>query len=412
MNQWIDDPVNTSIHRSSIIDPHISSGHRMEGIPPLQGIRVIDLTRVLAGPFCTMLLGDMGAEVLKIEEPRHGDETRAWPPLVEGSSAYFRAVNRSKKSVALDLKTAAGRDVLERLIERADVLVENFRPGSLSSLGFGYEDVAAINPRLVYCSISGYGQSGPRSRRPGYDVVIQGESGLMDVTGFPDGEPTRVGIAVTDYLAGLYAVQGILLALIERQRSGKGQQIDLALYDSMLSVMHLPVGILLATGEDPGRFGNDHPSIAPYETIRARDGAVIVAVGNPRLWLQFCDALGRQDLCEDPRFRTNAARLTHRDELRAALQGVFDAMGVDELIQRLEAHNVPCGKLRSVREALEDPQVAARDMLLLLEHPIDGTAKVLGNPIKLSRTPSVIRQPPPRLGEHTAEVVSQLKFGP
>lgn len=386
-------------------------GVELEAIPPLQGIRVIDLTRVLAGPFCTMLLGDMGAEVLKIEEPRHGDETRAWPPLIEGSSAYFRAVNRSKKSVALDLKTAAGRDVLERLIETADVLVENFRPGSLSSLGFGYEQVAAINPRLVYCSISGYGQNGPRSQRPGYDVVIQGESGLMDVTGFPDGQPTRVGIAVTDYLAGLYAIQGILLALVERQRSGKGQQIDLALYDSMLSVMHLPVGILLATGEDPGRFGNDHPSIAPYETIRARDGAVIVAVGNPRLWVQFCDALGRQDLCEDPRFVTNSARLAHRDELRAALQVVFDTIGVDELVQRLEAHNVPCGKLRSVKEALADSQVEARDMLLPLEHPVDGTVTVLGNPIKLSRTPCVIRQPPPRLGEHTGEVLSQLKFG-
>ena len=382
----------------------------MDAIPPLHGIRVIDLTRVLAGPFCTMLLGDMGAEVVKIEEPRHGDETRGWPPFVDGSSAYFLGVNRSKKSVALDLKTPEGRDVLRRLIETADVLVENFRPGSLASLGFGYAQAAAINPRLVYCSISGYGQNGARSQRPGYDVVIQGETGLMDVTGFPDGEPTRVGIAVTDYLAGLYAIQGILLALIERQRSGTGQQIDLALFDSMLSAMHLPVGILLATGEDPGRLGNDHPSIAPYETIRAKDGSIIVAVGNPRLWVQFCDALGRRDLCDDPRFRTNTARLAHRDELRTTLQAVFDTMCVDELIQRLEAHNVPCGKLRSVKDALEDPQVAARDMLLELEYPRVGPIKVLGNPIKLSRTPYVIRLPPPRLGEHTEEVVSHLKI--
>ena len=383
----------------------------MEAIPPLHGIRVIDLTRVLAGPFCTMLLGDMGAEVVKIEEPQHGDETRGWAPFVDGSSAYFLGVNRSKKSVALDLKTLEGRDVLKRLIETADVLVENFRPGSLASLGFGYAQVAAINPRLVYCSISGYGQTGARSPRPGYDVVIQGETGLMDVTGFPDGEPTRVGIAVTDYLAGLYAIQGILLALIERQRSGQGQQIDVALFDSMLSAMHLPVGILLATGEDPGRVGNDHPSIAPYETIRAKDGSIIVAVGNPRLWVQFCDALGRRDLCDDPRFRTNTARLTNRDELRTTLQAVFDTMSVDELIQRLEAHNVPCGKLRSVRDALEDPQVAARDMLLQLEFPTVGPIKVLGNPVKLSRTPYVIRQPPPRLGEHTEEVVSHLNLG-
>lgn len=382
----------------------------METIPPLQGTRVIDLTRVLAGPFCTMLLADMGAEVVKIEEPRHGDETRGWAPFVDGSSAYFLGVNRNKKSVALDLKTSEGGDVLRRLIETADVLVENFRPGSLASLGFGYAQVAGINPRLVYCSISGYGQNGARSQRPGYDVVIQGETGLMDVTGFPDGEPTRVGIAVTDYLAGLYAIQGILLALIERQRSGKGQQIDLALFDSMLSVMHLPVGILLATGEDPGRFGNDHPSIAPYETIRARDGSIIVAVGNPRLWVQFCEALGRQELRDDPRFHTNTARLTHRDELRATLQAVFDTMSVDELIQRLEAHNVPCGRVRSVKDALADPQVAARDMLLELEYSTAGPIKVLGNPVKLSRTPSVIRRPPPRLGEHTEEVVSQLNI--
>jgi crotonobetainyl-CoA:carnitine CoA-transferase CaiB-like acyl-CoA transferase len=382
----------------------------LEATPPLQGIRVVDLTRVLAGPFCTMLLGDMGSEVIKIEEPRHGDETRGWAPFVDGSSAYFLGVNRSKKSVAIDLKTPEGRDVLTRLIETADVLVENFRPGSLASLGFGYVEAAAINPRLVYCSISGYGQNGARSQRPGYDVVIQGETGLMDVTGFPDGEPTRVGIAVTDYLAGLYAIQGILLALLERQRSGKGQQIDVALFDSMLSAMHLPVGILLATGEDPGRFGNDHPSIAPYETIRAKDGSIIVAVGNPRLWVQFCDALDRRDLCDDPRFRTNTARLTHRDELRTTLQAVFDTMSVDELIQRLEAHNVPCGKLRSVRDALQDPQVAARDMLLQVHYSTVGPIKVLGNPIKLSRTPYVIRLPPPRLGEHTEDVVSQLKI--
>jgi CoA:oxalate CoA-transferase len=383
----------------------------LEATPPLHGIRVIDLTRVLAGPFCTMLLGDMGAEVVKIEEPQQGDETRAWPPFVDGSSAYFLGVNRSKKSVALDLKTPEGRDVLKRLIETADVLVENFRPGSLASLGFGYAQAAAINPRLVYCSISGYGQNGARSQRPGYDVVIQGETGLMDVTGFPDGEPTRVGIAVTDYLAGLYAIQGILLALIERQRSGQGQQIDLALFDSMLSVMHLPVGILLATGEDPGRLGNDHPSIAPYETMRAKDGSIIVAVGNPRLWVQFCEALGRRDLCDDPRFQTNTARVTNRDELRRTLQAVFHTMGVDELIQRLEAHNVPCGRLRTVKDALEDPQVAARDMLPELEYSTVGPIKVLGNPIKLSRTPFLIRRPPPRLGEHTEEVVSQLNIG-
>jgi crotonobetainyl-CoA:carnitine CoA-transferase CaiB-like acyl-CoA transferase len=378
--------------------------------PPLNGIRVVDLTRVLAGPFCTMLLGDMGAEVFKIEEPRHGDDTRGWAPFVDGSSSYFLGVNRSKKSVALDLKQPEGREVLTRLIETADVLVENFRPGSLAALGFGYADTVRLNPRLVYCSISGYGQNGPRAHRPGYDVVIQGEAGLMNVTGFRDGEPTRVGIAVTDYLAGLYAVQGILLALLERQRSGKGQHVDLALFDAMLSVMHLPVGIFFATGEEPERQGNDHPSIAPYETIQAKDGAVIVAVGNPRLWVQFCDALGVPDLCQDPRFQTNTARLAHRDQLRAALQPVFDAIGVDELIGRLEAHNVPCGTVRTISGALTDPQVAARDMLVEMDYPTVGTIKVLGNPVKLSRTPYSIRLAPPRLGEHTDEVMADLEL--
>jgi len=378
--------------------------------PPLNGIRVVDLTRVLAGPFCTMLLGDMGAEVFKIEEPRHGDDTRGWAPFVDGSSSYFLGVNRSKKSVALDLKQPEGREVLTRLIETAAVLVENFRPGSLAALGFGYADTVRLNPRLVYCSISGYGQNGPRAHRPGYDVVIQGEAGLMNVTGFRDGEPTRVGIAVTDYLAGLYAVQGILLALLERQRSGKGQHVDLALFDAMLSVMHLPVGIFFATGEEPERQGNDHPSIAPYETIQAKDGAVIVAVGNPRLWVQFCDALGVPDLCQDPRFQTNTARLAHRDQLRAALQPVFDAIGVDELIGRLEAHNVPCGTVRTISGALTDPQVAARDMLVEMDYPTVGTIKVLGNPVKLSRTPYSIRLAPPRLGEHTDEVMADLEL--
>src|SRR6476646_10393879 len=259
-------------------------------MPPLDGLRVVDLTRVVAGPFCTMMLGDMGAEVLKIEEPRHGDDSRAWAPFIEGTGSFFLALNRSKKSVALDLKTPEGADALKRLIETADVLIENFRPGSLAELGFDYASASALNPRLVYCSISGYGQTGPAAQLPGYDAVIQGEAGIMDMTGFPDGAPTRVGVAITDYLAGLYAIQGILLALVERQTSGLGQHVDIALFDSMLSVMRLQIGMLRASGEEPGRFGNQHPSIAPYETLRASDGQVIVAVGNPRLWVQFCAA--------------------------------------------------------------------------------------------------------------------------
>src|ERR1700704_3267333 len=239
---------------------------------PLQGLRVIDLTRVVAGPFCTMMLGDMGAEVLKIEEPQHGDDSRAWAPYIQGWGSFYLALNRSKKSVALDLKTKDGAEALTRLVETADVLIENFRPGSLAELGFDYASVSALNPRLIYCSISGYGQTGPSSQLPGYDAVLQGEAGIMDMTGFTDGDPTRVGVAITDYLSGLYASQGILLAVLDRQQSGLGQHVDVALFDSMLSVMRLPMAMMLATGATPHRVGNEHLSIAPYEPLRAKDG--------------------------------------------------------------------------------------------------------------------------------------------
>src|SRR5881628_908398 len=245
---------------------------------PLDGLRVIDLTRVVAGPFCTMMLGDMGAEVLKIEEPEHGDDSRGWGPFINGFGSFFLGLNRSKKSVALDLKSAGGAGALRRLIATADVLIENFRPGSLADLGFDYGSTSAINPRLVYCSISGYGQTGPHAHLPGYDAVIQGEAGIMDMTGFPDGAPTRVGVAITDYLAGLYATQGILLVLRERHPLRLVQHVDISLFESMLSVMRLPMSLLQATGTVPSRVGNDHLNIAPYQPLRARDGLIIVAV--------------------------------------------------------------------------------------------------------------------------------------
>jgi crotonobetainyl-CoA:carnitine CoA-transferase CaiB-like acyl-CoA transferase len=375
---------------------------------PLDGIKVIDLTRVLAGPFCTMLLGDMGAEIVKIEEPESGDESRGWAPFVDGWSSYFLGVNRGKKSVALDLKTPEGADALRALVARADVLVENFRPGSLSQLGFGPRDVERINPALIYCSISGYGQTGPRSQEPGYDVVIQGEAGFMDVTGSPDGPPTRAGVAVTDYLAGLYAMQGILLALLDRQRTGRGQHVDIALLDSLMSVMTLPLGILWATGRAPHRMGNDHPSVAPYETLQASDGSIVVAVGNPRLWIQFCEALGDDRVAADARFQTNTDRLTNRPALKAAVESVFATLTVDEILARLRARQVPCGRVRTIEQAIADPQLRARQMVLDLEVPGLGTVKNIGNPIKLSRVPPRAATGAPRLGQHTAEVLQAL----
>jgi crotonobetainyl-CoA:carnitine CoA-transferase CaiB-like acyl-CoA transferase len=376
---------------------------------PLDGLRVIDLTRVVAGPFCTMMLGDMGAEVLKIEEPTHGDDSRAWAPLIQGSGSFFLALNRSKKSVALDLKSPDGADALRRLVETADVLIENFRPGSLAELGFDYAAMATLNPRLIYCSISGYGQTGPVAPLPGYDAVIQGEAGIMDMTGFPDGAPTRVGVAITDYLAGLYATQGILLALTDRQKSGLGQHVDIALFEAMLSVMRLPLSVLLATGQSPSRVGNDHLNIAPYEPLRAKDGLIIVAVANPGLWVRFCEAIGRPELRDDPRFTTNTLRATNRVALKQAIEEVFQGLTVQELTERFQATQVPCGRVRSISEAIAHPQVAARDVLVSQQHPQVGTIESLAPVVRLSRTPAELRLPPPTLGEHTAEILAGLK---
>jgi crotonobetainyl-CoA:carnitine CoA-transferase CaiB-like acyl-CoA transferase len=375
---------------------------------PLAGLRVIDLTRVVAGPFCTMMLGDMGAEVLKIEEPKHGDDSRAWAPFIEGTGSFYLSLNRSKKSVALDLKTPDGAEALRRLIETADILIENFRPGSLAELGFDYAAVSAMNPRLIYCSISGYGQTGPSSQLPGYDAVLQGEAGIMDMTGFEGGEPTRVGVAITDYLAGLYAMQGILLALNDRHTSGLGQQVDISLFEAMLSVMRLPMSVQLATGVTPSRVGNDHLNIAPYQPLRANDGLIIVAVANPGLWIRFCEAIEHPEWRDDPRFKTNTDRVANRAALKEAIETVFEGFTVEELTHRFQAKNVPCGRVRSIGQALEHPQVGPRDILMAQQHPQIGTIETLAPVVRLSRTPAEVTLPPPVLGEHTQEILRGL----
>jgi crotonobetainyl-CoA:carnitine CoA-transferase CaiB-like acyl-CoA transferase len=381
-------------------------------MPPLDGLKVVDLTRVLAGPFCAMLLGDMGADVIKIEEPGAGDDARGWGPFVGEWSAYFLGVNRNKRSLALDLKTDEGKDALRRLLATADVFIENFKPGSLEALGFGYDAVHALNPRLVYCSISGYGRTGPRRHLSGYDPVIQAESGFMDITGESSGNPMRTGIAMADYLAALYAFSGILLALRDRDLTGAGQQVDVALFDSVLSTLSMPAGILQATGDTPRRMGNDHPAIAPYEALHAKDGMVMIAAANPRLWSRLCDAVGLSHLADDPQFRTNADRVRNRPALKVELERAVSAYTVDELVAVMELAAVPCGRVRTVAEALRDPQVEARQMLL----PLDGSRleafRVVGNPIKLSAHPQGNVRRPPRLGEHTEEVLAALGTAP
>lgn len=374
---------------------------------PLEGLKVIDLTRVVAGPLCTMLLADMGAEVVKIEDPQLGDETRGWAPFVNGWSTYFLSVNRSKKSVAIDLKTPEGAALLEDLVREADVLVENFRPGTLERLGFGRARARELNERLIYCSISGYGATGPRRDRSGYDMVIQAESGLMDVTGFPETGPTKVGVAIADCLAALYAVQGILLAHISRQRTGKGQFLDIALLDSAFSVLGLPAGIVAATGHGPGRLGNAHPSLAPYQPYKAADGRVVVAVANPRLWTRFCAAVGLEALEHDPRFATNSDRLANRAALNALIEERFEDRTVDWILDRLNAAGVPCGRVRTIEEVLRDPQLAARGMLVDLPAG-DASVAVPGNPIHLSDVPRPRVSPAPALGQHTDEIRRRL----
>jgi crotonobetainyl-CoA:carnitine CoA-transferase CaiB-like acyl-CoA transferase len=376
---------------------------------PLAGLTVLDLTRVLSGPYCTMLLADMGARVIKIEQPGRGDETRAWgPPFVAGESAYFLSINRNKESVTLDFKQPGGRQALDRLLERADVLVENFRPGTLDRLGLGYAAVAAKHPRLVYCSISGFGQTGPRRNQAGYDAVMQAEGGLMSVTGGADGPAYRVGVAIADLVAGLLAAQGIVLALYSRDRTGRGQQVDVGMLDGVVSLLTYHASMHLTTATRSQRVGNRHATIAPYDTFSAADGELFLAVGNDDQFRRFCEATGQQALLTDERFATNPSRVVHHRELRERLAPIVRQQSRVYWNELLTRAGVPCGSVRDVAEALSDPQLMARDMIEAVEHVAAGTIKVLGVPIKLSETPGAVRTAPPILGQHTAQVLAEI----
>ncbi len=373
---------------------------------PLSGLVILDLSRVLAGPYCTMLAADMGARVIKIERPARGDDTRAWgPPFAGGESAYYLSLNRNKESVALDFQTPQGREILGALVARADVLVENFRPGTLDRLGFGYRDLSAKCPGLIYVSISGFGQTGPRREEPGYDSVAQAESGLMSVTGAADGPAVRLGVAVADIAAGMFAFQGLLLALVARGRTGRGQLVDVSLLDSVTSLLTYQAGRYFVTGEAPVRSGNRHPTIAPYDTFDTADGVLVLAVGNDAQWRRFCAAAGLEPLAQDARFATNDGRVVHGRDLHPLIADALGARPASAWVTRLRAEGVPCGMVRSIAEALADPQLAARAMIQTIDHPTAGSLRQLGIPVKLSGTPGAIRSAPPALGQHTRAVL-------
>ena len=370
---------------------------------PLEGFTVLDLTRVLSGPYCTMHLADMGARVIKIEQPGRGDDTRGFgPPFLQGESTYFLSVNRNKESVTLDFKHSEGRALLDRLIAQSDVVVENFRPGALAKLGLDYATLADRHPRLVYCSISGFGQTGPRSTEAGYDAMIQAEGGLMSLTGDGDGPPYRLGVAIADLVSGILAANGITLALLARERTGRGQQVDISLLDSVATLLTYQAGIYFATGAPPPRLGNRHPTIAPYQVFAASDGDFVLAVANDDLWRRFCQVA---DIEPDDRFATNPQRVQRYDELRPLVADRLGRRTRQDWLTRLGAAGVPCGLVRDLGELFADPQVAAREMVAEIEHRTIGPLRMLGVPIKLSDTPGAVRTAPPTLGEHTDAVL-------
>lgn len=383
---------------------------------PLDNIRILDITRAMAGPYCTMMLGDLGADVIKVERPDSGDESRGWgPPFVgkaygpyPGESAYFMAANRNKRSLTVNIQTSEGQEIIRQLAGISDVLVENYRTGVLDQMGLGYHDLHSLYPKLIYCSISGYGRTGPFAEHPGYDAILQAEGGMMSITGPVDGPPSKVGIPIIDITSGMFAATSILAALHARHLTGEGQLVDISLFDSHIALLANAASNYLVGGEPPRRLGNAHPNITPYEAFPARDGWFILGAANERQWGTLCDMLGRPDLKTDCRFATNGDRVANREALVDELNEIFSSRDVKDWLADLIKAGLPCGAINSIPQVFAHPQAQARDMTLESEHPTAGTVRLTGFPYKLSQTPAEIHRPPPLLGQHTEEVLTTL----
>ena len=375
---------------------------------PLQGIRVLDLSRVLAGPYCTMVLGDLGADVIKVEPPE-GDETRGWgPPFAEGESAYYLCVNRNKRGIVINLKTDEGKKILRDLALQSDVLVENFRPGTLEKFGLDFATLHELNPKLIYCSITGFGQTGSIRDKPGYDFMIQALGGLMSITGEPEGEPMKTGVAVVDLFAGQNAIIAILAALQARTLTGRGQHLDISLFDSQLGWLANVASNYLISGNLPKRYGNAHPNIVPYQSFQASDGWFAIAVGNDKQFEALCKVIGKLELASDPRFAKNSGRVENREEIIPLLASIFKTASVSEWLTKLDEAQIPCGPIQNFEQVFSMPTVKEHEMLVKMNHPTIGELPLVGSPLKMSDTPVEYRLPPPLMGEHTEDVIMDL----
>ncbi len=380
-------------------------------VRPLEGIKILDLSRALAGPYCTMMLADMGAEVIKVEMPGRGDDSRSWgPPFLNGESAYFMSVNRNKKSITLNLKHEKAIEIVHTLIKQSDILLENFRPGTMEKLGLEYDKVKEINPKIIYCSISAFGQDGPYRLLPGMDQVLQGMGGLMSITGEPEGPPIKVGVAVADIAGGMFAAYAIMIALYYREKTGKGQRIDDSLLDNQIAWLTYRAGSFFASGDIPKPLGSGHPVIVPYQAFKAKDSYFNIAVGNDQLWQKFCKAVGLDEIKDNEKFSTNAKRVENREEIIRIIENIFSSKDEQEWLKILTDAGIPCGPIYTLDKLFDDPQVLHRQMLQELNHPIAGKIKVTGLPIKFSLTPGEILTAPPTLGQHNKEILMDLGY--